>query len=76
MNQVVGDQDFQFQFGQEIDHVLRATVERLVTLLTTEATYFRHRDARNPHAFEGFLDVIQLERFDDGLDLLHEFAGN
>src|SRR5262249_24877012 len=56
---------------QEVDHVLRPSVQLGVTLLPTEALHLRDRDALNPDSVQSFLHLVELEGFDDRLDFLH-----
>jgi hypothetical protein len=42
-----------------------------MALLPAEALNFRHRDAGDTDIVERFLHFIELERLNDGFDLLH-----
>src|SRR6266700_1481221 len=68
---LVGHHHFDLHLGQEVDGVLRAAIELGVALLPAEAAYLGHRHADDAHLGQRFLDVVQLERLDDGFDLLH-----
>src|SRR6266567_17198 len=58
--------------GKEVNRVLAAAVELGMPLLPAEAANLGNRHADNAYASQGLLDVVELERLDDGLDLLHE----
>src|SRR5262245_4347413 len=68
---VVLEHDLQLHLGQEIDHVLGAAIELRMALLAAEALGLRHRDALDADLVQGLLHVVELERLDDGFDLLH-----
>src|SRR5512134_1024200 len=69
--QVVGHDDFQLDLGEEVDHVFGAPVELGVPLLAAEPLDLGNGHAVDPDVVQGLLDLIQLERLDDRLDLLH-----
>src|SRR5215211_2919162 len=57
LDHVVGDDDLELHLRQEVDDVLGAAVE--------------FGDALLPHLLERLLHLVELERLDDGFDLLH-----
>src|SRR5271155_717541 len=69
---VVGDNDFKFDFGQEIDHVLRATVEFRVALLAAESLNLANREALHTDSRQRLFDLVEFERLYDRLNLLHK----
>ena len=68
---MVRNDDLDLDLGQEVDGVLAAPVELGVALLASEAAHLGHGHADHPDRGERFLDVVELERLDDGLDLFH-----
>ena len=71
---VVGDDQFDFDLGQEIHGVFAAAIDFGVALLAAEAF-----DLGDGHAFdadfaEGVLHFFEFEWFDDGFDFLHSFS--
>src|ERR1700746_3706712 len=71
-NQLVADNDVELHLRQEIVHVLRGAIELGVAFLTSESLHFAYGDALDADRAEGFFDLVELERLDDGLDLLHD----
>src|SRR5687768_11551316 len=71
LDEVVGHHHLHLDLGEEVDRVLAAAVQLRVPFLAPEATHFRHGHADDADSGEGFLDVVQLERLDDRLDLFH-----
>jgi hypothetical protein len=65
------DHDLQLHLGQEVDDIFGAAIQFGVALLPAEAARLRHGDAGHADIVQRFLDLIQLERLDDRLDLLH-----
>ena len=68
----VGHDDFHLHLGQEIDHVLGATIKFGVALLPAEALHFRHGEPGNADLGEGLAHFVQLERLDHGFDAFHK----
>src|SRR6185312_228893 len=68
---LVRQHDLDLYLGQEIDNVLRAAIELGVPFLTAEALGLDHRDALQADLLQGLLHLVELEGFDDSLDLLH-----
>src|SRR5579862_77631 len=63
--------DFKLHLGQEIDDVLGAAVQLCVSLLPTKPFDFTDRDALDADVAQTLLDLVELERLDDGFDLFH-----
>lgn len=72
VNEVVVSHKFDLHLGQEIHNVLRSAIEFRVALLMTESLDFRHGQALQPGLVQGLLDLVELERLDHRLDLLHD----
>src|SRR5215471_4819789 len=70
-DQLVRDHDLDLHLGQEIDDVFGAAIELGVSLLPAEALGFGHRNALQSYFLKRFLHLVELERLDDGFDLLH-----
>src|SRR5688572_20020529 len=71
VDDLVRHDDLHLDLGEEVDRVLAAAIQLGVALLTPEPPHLGHRHANHADAGEGFLDVVELERLDDRLDLLH-----
>src|SRR5215212_8627585 len=71
LDHVVGDDDLKLHLRQEVDDVLGAAVEFGVALLPAEPFRLDHGDALQPHLLERLLHLVELERLEDGFDLLH-----
>src|SRR6266568_2025134 len=70
-DELVGDDDLDLHLGEEVDHVLGATVELGMPLLAAEALHLGGGETGHADLRERLLHLIQLERLDDGFDLLH-----
>jgi hypothetical protein len=68
---VVIDDDFDFDFGEEVDRVFAAAIDFGVTFLTAETFDLGDGHALYADAGEGFLHVFEFEWFDNGFDFLH-----
>ena len=68
---VVVDDHLEPHLGQEVDDIFGAAVQLGVALLPAEALGLGHGDAADPGVVERFLDLIELERLDDGFDFFH-----
>ena len=68
---VVGDNDFELDLGQEVHDVLGASVDFGVPLLATKPLDLAGCHALDADGVQGFLDIVDLEGFDDGFDFLH-----
>src|ERR1700730_7043973 len=73
IHETVRHHDLDLDLGEKVHRVLTATVELRMPLLPAEAADLRNRHADNAYPGQRLLDVIELERLDDGLDLLHGF---
>src|SRR5262249_31255765 len=69
---VVGDDPLVLPLREEVLRILGSAVELGVALLAAEAPHLGHREAVDPGHGEPLLHVLELERLDDGLDLLHD----
>src|SRR5215475_12699798 len=69
---VVGHDDLELDLGEEVDDVLAAPLPLGVALLAAEPPHLRHRHADYASAGERLLHLVELERLDDRLDLLHD----
>src|SRR5512146_612839 len=69
--QFIRDDNLQLNLGQKIDHVLGAAVEFGMALLASEALHFADRQPLHPDARERLFDLVELERLDYRLNLLH-----
>ena len=66
-----GDHDLDLDLGQEVDHVLRAPVQLGVPLLAPEPLHLGHGQTGDADLRQRLAHLVELERFDDGFDLLH-----
>src|SRR3954468_22437259 len=71
VDEIVVEHDLELHLRQEIDHVLGPAIELGVALLPAEAFRLDHGDALQPDLLQRLFDLVELERFDDGFDLLH-----
>jgi len=67
----VGDDDFYFDFREEIDGVFAAAVELGVAFLAAVASGFEDGHAFDAGFEECVFDGVQLGGLEDGFDLLH-----
>src|SRR5690606_15792914 len=65
------DEDLDPQLGHQVDLVLGAAVDLGVALLAAVAAGLADGHALDPEGLQGLLDLVQLERLDDGRDELH-----
>src|SRR6267378_2584036 len=72
VHQPVRNDDLDLHLRQEVHGVFPAAVHLGVSLLPTEAADLAHRHADHAGTGERFLDLVQLERLDDRLDLRHD----
>ena len=68
---VVGDHHLDLDLGQEVHDVLGAAVELGVALLAAVALGLEHGHALDAEFLQRLLHLVELERLDDGFDLLH-----
>src|SRR6478736_1173799 len=71
MNHLIGDDDLELDLGHEVHDVGRAAVHFLLAAGTAEAFDLGHGHALDTDFGQGILDLVQLERLDNRLDLLH-----
>src|SRR5208282_2964804 len=62
---------FDFDLGQKIHGVFAAAIDFGVPLLAAKTFDFHDGHTEDADAVEGFLNVVQFERFDDGFDFFH-----
>ncbi len=67
---IVGNDDFQFHLRQKVDDVFGPTVKFGMPLLAAEAFDFDNGEALDADILQSLFDFIELERLDDGFDLL------
>src|SRR6185295_889058 len=68
---VVTEHNLDLHFGQEIHDVFGAPIKLGVALLTPEALGLGDGDALQADFLQRLLHLVELERFDDRLDLFH-----
>src|SRR5262249_60940562 len=71
VDQVTADPDLDLDLGQEIDRVLRSPIELGVALLAAEPPDLGDGHADHADLGQRLLHVVELEWFDDRLDLFH-----
>src|SRR5262249_28185066 len=71
LNTIVRHDDLDFHLGDEIDDVRRTAIDFLFTAGSPEAFDFGDRHTVDSNLGQAFLDLVELERLYDGLDLLH-----
>src|SRR5207247_593410 len=72
---LVGNDQLDFDFRQEIHRVLTATVNLGVSFLASEAFDFAHRHPLDPNFPERVFDLLQFEWFYDRFDFFHLVFG-
>src|SRR5262245_9934585 len=68
---LVADDDLELHLGQEVDDVLRPSVELRVALLPAEPLHLADGQALYADSRQALLHLVQLEGLDDCLDLFH-----
>src|SRR5262249_25523173 len=68
---LVADAELDLDLGQEVHHVLGAAIQLGMSLLAAESLHLRDRHPLDPLASQSILHLVELERLDDGLDLVH-----
>src|SRR5437764_5056524 len=71
---LVTQHNLDFHLGEKIDDVFGAAIEFGMSLLAAEAFGLGHRDALQADLLQGLFHLVEFERLDDRLDLLHRFA--
>src|SRR5690349_13645945 len=74
LHQIVVQDDLELHLGQKVDDVFCPAVQLGVALLAPEALRLDDGDPLEADLLEGFFDFIELERLDDGFDLLHRIT--
>src|SRR5271165_1431861 len=70
----IGQNQFYFDLGQEIDDIFRATVKLGMALLAAKTLRLGNGDAMQPRFLKRFLHLVEFEGFDDGFDFFHSWA--
>ena len=68
---LVGDDDLDLHLGQKVDDIFGAAIKLGVALLAAEALRLEDGDALDARLLQRLLHLVELERLDDRLDLLH-----
>src|SRR5665213_108343 len=68
---LVTQHNLDLHLGEKIDDVLGAAIEFGVSLLAAESFGLGDGDALQTDLLQRLLHLVELERLDDGLDLLH-----
>src|SRR5262245_51157175 len=63
---LVGGDDLNLDFGEEIDHILRSPIELGMPLLSAKSLDFRYRHPLDADLAQPITDLIKLERLNDG----------
>lgn len=71
IHDIVGHHDFNFHLRQKIHHIFRATVQLGMAFLTPKAFHFGNRHTGNAYLSQRFTDVVQLEGFNNRINLFH-----
>ena len=71
LGQAVLDDHFEPHLGQEIDDIFGAPIELGMALLAAEPLGLGDGDAGDADLVQRLLHLVELERLDDGFDLLH-----
>src|ERR1700722_19046880 len=71
VQQPIFQHNFNFYFGQEIDDILGAAIKLGVALLSAETSDLDDRQPGDADFVKSAFNLIELERLDDGFDLLH-----
>jgi len=72
IDNIVRHHDLNLHLWQKIDHVFRAAIEFGMAFLTTKTFYLGHGHTGDPYFGKRFAHVIQLERFDNCINLFHD----
>jgi hypothetical protein len=70
----VGQDEFEFDLGEEVHGVFAAAIDFRVTFLPAEAFDFGDRHAFDANFAQGVFDLFKLEGFDDGFNFLHSIV--
>src|SRR5215471_3728103 len=69
---MVRDNDFDLGFGEQIHDIFGTTIEFGMAALPSEATHLTDGHPMDARGVELFLDLVQLEEFDDRFNLFHD----
>src|SRR3984957_11447088 len=67
----IRNDDFDLHLGQKVDDVLGPTIKLGMSLLPAEAFRLQDGDSLDSRLLQRLLHLVELERLDDRLDLLH-----
>src|SRR6266550_7588920 len=73
LDHVVAEHNLDLHLGEKIHDVFGPPVKFGMTLLAAEAFGFGHGNALQADLLQGLFHLVELERFDHRLDLLHAF---
>src|SRR5216684_3343806 len=68
---LVGHDNFEFDLGQEINHVFGAAIELSVPFLAAESLYLADSEALHTDARQSLFNLVELEGLYNRLNLLH-----
>src|SRR5271170_7932108 len=68
---LVRNDDFDLHLGQKVDDILGPPIKLGMSLLPAEAFRFEDGDSLDSGLLQRFLHLVEFERLDDRLDLLH-----
>src|SRR5271167_1722097 len=68
---LVRNDDFDLHLGQKVDDILGPAIKLGMSLLPAEAFRFEDSDSLDSGLLQGLLHLVEFERLDDRLDLLH-----
>src|SRR5205085_11580805 len=71
LHQIVADHDLDFDLGQEVHDVFRTAIQFRMTFLPAKALGLGNGDTLQSDFLKRLFHLVELERLDDGLDLLH-----
>src|SRR5450755_4303 len=71
MHHLIGDDDLELHLGHEVHDISGTAVNFLFATGAPEALDLSHSHALDTDFRQGILDLVQLERLDNRLDLLH-----
>src|SRR5437588_371073 len=71
VHDAIGHDHLDLDLREEVHRVLTAAIELGVALLPPEPAYLRDGHADDPDRGQRLLDVVELERLDDGLYFFH-----
>src|SRR3984957_7197360 len=74
LDHVVAEHDLDLHLGEKIDDVFGAAVKLGVAFLAPEPLGFSHGYSLQTDFLERLLHLIELERFDHGLDFFHRVS--